>query len=413
FCTSAALASAEDWIGFRGGQHYGASDATNLPVEWNDQENIVWKQDLPGLGTSCPVLIGPRVYLTCYSGYAENAEQPGEQKNLVRHVVCLDRQTGSPIWQKEFPAKLPESDYRPGLDSMHGYASSTVASDGERLYLFFGVSGAYCLDLNGEVVWHKDLGDGKHGWGSAASPVVYGDVAVFNASIESRSLVGLDKLTGEELWRVPDIRDCWSTPTLVEAAGRTEVVLNVPNRLTAYNPETGEELWHCDGCPDGYLCPSVIADNGTVFVTGARKNTTIAVKAGGSGDVTESHVLWRADKGSNVCSLAKAGDYLYFLHDKNGVAACLNAETGDVMFEKRLRPRPGIIYASLTSADGKLYATSQEGATYVLEATPDELKQLAVNTFENDQTRTNASISVGDNRLFLRTDKAIYCIGKQ
>ncbi|TWT31006.1 outer membrane biogenesis protein BamB [Posidoniimonas corsicana] len=403
---------AEDWIGFRGGDHFGAAKTTELPTEWGDQQNIVWKRELPGPGSSCPVLIGQRVYLTCYSGYGENAEDPGEQSSLVRHVVCLDRDSGAPLWKKDFPAKLPESKYQPGFDSMHGYATSTLTSDGERLYAFFGVSGVYCLDMEGNQIWQADVGDKTHGWGSGASPVVHGDIVIVNASIESNSLVGLDKHTGEEKWRVEGIDSCWATPLLVEANGRTEAVLNVPRRLTSYDPATGEELWHCNGVDDGYLCPSIIAVDGVVYATGARRNQSLAVPAGGSGDMSEK-VLWRIDKGSNVNSLVYHDGYLYLLHDKNGVAYCVDAKSGELMYEERLRPRPDIMYASATAADGKIYASSRFDGTFVLKATPDELEQLVVNTFESDDSRVNAAMAVGEGRLFLRTDKAIYCIGAE
>ncbi len=404
---------AKDWVGFRGGEQYGASDsATDLPTEWDDQKNILWKTDLPGLGTSSPTLLGPNLYLTCYSGYAESEEKPGDPKDLVRHVVCLDRESGQVQWKKDFPAKMPESEYRAGLDAMHGYASSTVTTDGERLYVFMGVSGMVCLDMQGNELWRTDVGSGKHGWGSATSPVVVDDLLIVNASIESKSLIGLDKLTGKEVWRVEGIGDCWASPVLVEANGRTEVVLNVPRRLTSYDPETGQELWHCDGSPDGYICPSVIAEDGIVYVTGARSNTLFAVPAGGAGDVTDQE-LWRISKGSNVCSPVLVDGYLYWIHEKNGVAYCVDAKTGEVQYEKRLSPRPGITYASPTYADGKLYTPSREDGTFVIEATPDEMNLLSVNKFEGDDSRTNASVAVGDDRLYMRTDKAVYCIGKE
>lgn len=402
----------EDWVGFRGGQHFGVSSAKNLPTEWDDQQNIVWRQELLGPGTSSPILLAGRIYLTCYSGYAEEIENPGDQANLMRHVVCLDQRTGSPLWKKDFPSRAKESNYQGSLNTQHGYASSTIASDGERLYVFFGASGLYCLDLEGNPLWDAKLGSGTHGWGSATTPAVYQDLVIVNASIESESLIALNKLTGREVWRVSGVKSCWASPILVEAGGRTEVVLNVPNRLTSYDPASGDVLWHCDGCPDGYLCPSVIAHDGVVYVTGARKNTTLAVPAGGSGDVTEQ-VLWRKSKGSNVSSLVYQDGYLYWFHEKNGVVYCLDAKTGDLQYEKRLQPRPGIIYSSATLADGKIYATSQHEGTYVIEATPTDLNLLAVNQFASDETRTNASFAVADNRLFLRTDKAIYCIGKQ
>lgn len=404
---------ANDWTGFRGRAHQGVADAQNLPTEWDGQQNILWRTDLPGPGTSSPILLGDRIYLTCYTGYGLDAENPGNQDDLVRHVVCLDRASGQHFWTRDFPAKMPESRYQPGLDSMHGYASSTLATDGERLYAFFGASGLYCLDLEGAEQWRKDLGSGTHGWGSATTPLVYDDLVIVNASIESGSLVALDKQSGGERWRVEGIDRCWASPVLVQAPNRAEVVLNVPGRITAYEPQSGDELWRCDGCPDGYLCPSTISHEGVVYAIGARRNTAIAVRAGGSGDVTESHVLWRKEFGSNVCSPVYADGYLYWLHEKDGVFYCLDAQSGELQYRERVRPRPGIVYASPTLADGKIYQTSRENATYVFAPNPEEMEQIAVNTMPGDDSRTNASLAVGQDRLFLRTDEAIYCIGKE
>ena len=404
-------AAAEDWTRFRGPQGAGKAVASNLPVTWDSRENVVWKQDLPGLGSSSPIVLNSRIYLTCYSGYAESIDEPGEMTELVRHVVCLDRKTGEIVWTKRFQPKMPESQYRSGNDSRHGYASSTPTTDGEHLYVFFGISGVFCLDLDGNVIWNRDVGSKTHGWGSGTSPLLYENLVIVNASVESQSLVALDKATGREVWRAPGISSCWSSPMLVDAGSRQEVVLNVPKRLTAFDPATGEELWHCDGIPDGYLCPTVIAHDGVVYAIGGRKNTAMAVRAGGSGDVTESHVLWTTGKGSNVSSPVYLDGHLYWFHESRGMAYCLDAETGDVVYEERVDPRPGIIYSSVTAADGKLYGVSQHKGTYVLAAKP-EFEQLAVNVFEDDDTRTNASIIVTDNQLIMRSDKAIYCIGR-
>lgn len=403
-------ARSSDWLRFRGPGGQGNAEAENLPVAWDDQTNIIWKQALPGPGTSSPIVAGSRVFVTCYSGYGLSVDDPGEMSDLVRHVVCLDRKTGQIEWSKPFPAKQPESAYRSGNDSRHGYASSTPASDGQRLYVFFGASGVVCLDLEGEVIWHRDVGSGTHGWGSATSPLLHENLVIVNASIESQSLVALDKTTGHEVWRVEGIGRCWASPILVDAGGTPEVVLNVPRRLTAYDPKSGEELWHCQGIPDGYVCPSVISHDGIVYATGGRKNTTIAVRAGGRGDVSNSHVLWTADKGSNVSSLVYVDGRLYGYHESRGTAYCLDARTGELVFEERLDPRPGLIYSSALAADGKLYGVSQNNGTFVLAASP-KFAQLAVNVFNNDSTRANASIAVSENQLLLRTDKAIYCIG--
>lgn len=411
-CTIAsAPLTAADWIGFRGPDGSGVADAKNLPVTWDSTKNIVWKKAVPGLGTSMPVVIGSRIYLTSYSGYAESIDEPGTIEDLERQVICLDRKTGEIQWEKSFKAVMPESKYRPGNDSKHGYASSTPTADDKHLYVFFGISGVYCLNLeDGSTVWNTPVGDGTHGWGSATSPILYKDLVIVNASIESQSLIALNKESGKEVWRAEGIRRCWSSPLLVDVNGKQEIVLNIPGKVAGFDPQTGEELWHCDGIDD-YICPTVIAYEGVVYALGGRRNTTIAVRAGGEGDVTESHVIWKTNKGANVTSPVYQDGHLYWVHDTRGIAYCLNAETGDVVCDDRLSERPGVVYASFTAADGKLYVPSRENGTYVFEAKP-EPKVLAINKFNDDDSRTNASIVVHDNQLLLRTDKALYCIGQ-
>jgi outer membrane protein assembly factor BamB len=386
--------------------------AKNLPTEWDSTKNIVWKTELPGLGTSSPIVLGSKIFLTCYSGYGKSVESPGLKENLVRHVVCLDRETGRVAWEQGVKAKMPESSYGPrGNDCRHGYASSTLATDGEHLFAFFGVSGVYCLDLKGNIVWNVDVGSGTHGWGSATSPVLYRNLVIVNASVESASLIALDKRSGKEVWRVEGISKCWSSPALADAGGKQELVLNVPFKLTGFDPDTGKELWFCEGIPDSYVCPTVISHDGVVYAIGGRKNTAIAVRTGGRGDVNDTHVLWRTGKGSNVSSPVYVDGYLYWFHESRGMAYCLDAKTGDVVYEERLFPRPDLIYSSVTFADGRLYAVSQHQGAYVLAAKP-EFELLAVNKLADDTTRTNASIVISNNQLLLRTDKAIYCIGQ-
>jgi outer membrane protein assembly factor BamB len=411
----AALAmpsSAADWMQFRGPGGSASSEETGLPVTWSDDENLVWKTKLPGLGSSCPVTVGERIFLTCYSGYGESQEDPGEQKDLMRHVVCLDRKTGKIAWQKDLEPQLPESQYGTGNNGWHGYATSTPASDGQRVYVFFGRSGVYCFDLAGKELWHADVGSRTNGWGSGTSPVLYENLVIVNASVESGSLVALNKMTGKQVWQAAGVRGAWNSPVLVESpGGKTEVVLSLPGnplgKLVGYDADDGKELWRCDGIQDGgYVCPTVIAHKGVVYAIGGRRNTAVAVKAGGRGEVEE---LWRANKGSNVCSPVYHDGHLYWLHDRQGTAYCLNAETGKVVYEERLRVRPGVVYASGIVADGKLYYVSQHSGTLVLAAKP-KLELLATNKFEDD-ARTNASPVVDNGRLLIRSDKYLYCVG--
>ncbi len=403
-------APAEDWTGFRGPRGLGTSDDTRLPVRWSKTENVRWKTELPGLGSSTPITLDGRIYLTCYSGYGVQPNE-GSQQNLLRHVVCLDRKGGEILWSRDFEPKLPESEYSGRNNSKHGYSSSTPTTDGERLYVFFGKSGVYGLDLSGNEIWRADVGERTRGWGSSNSPVLYRDLLIINASIESESLVALNKKTGKEVWRAEGIRGSWNTPLLVDLpGGGAELVVCIPEKILAFDPADGRELWSCKGIPDrGYVCPSVISNSGVVYAIGGRKNTASAVRAGGRGDVTETHRLWETGKGSNVSSPVYREGHIYWVHESRGIAYCLNAATGETVYEKRLTPRPRLIYSSVTFGDGKLYCLSQDLGTYVI-AAQTEFKLLAHNVLDDD-IRANASIVVSDNQLLLRNDRHLYCIG--
>jgi outer membrane protein assembly factor BamB len=319
--------------------------------------------------------------------------------------------TGKVLWSKEFEPVLPEHKYE-GEGSYHGYASSTPTTDGERLYVFFGKSGVYCFDLDGRQVWHTGVGERTDRWGSATSPLLYKELLIVNASVESGALVALDKLTGKEVWRAKGINRAWNTPVLVTAPnGGKELVVSVQNRLRAYDPDTGKDLWNADGV-HRYVCPSVVAHDGVVYAIGGG-SWSLAVRAGGRGDVTKTHTLWRDTKrGSNVSSPVYYQGHLYWANDNGGVVFCQEAATGKVVYQKRLSPDSGLIYASALLADGKIYYVSQKRGTYVVAAEP-EFKLLAHNVFADDDSRTNASLAVSDGQLLLRSDRFLYCIGRR
>ena len=386
----------------------GISDEKAVPVHWSATENLVWKAPLPGPGASSPIVVGDRVYLTCYSGYAVNADV-GDQKDLRRHVLCFDRATGNPRWKKTFEPKLPEHRYQ-GEGAYHGYAASTPVCDGQRLYIFFGKSGVYCFDLDGNQQWHAGVGEGINGWGSGCSPILYERFLIVNASVESGSLVALDKLTGSEVWRTPGIRSAWNTPLVVFGKERNELVVSTESRVMSFNPNDGKPLWDADGV-HRYVCPSVVAHDGVVYAIGGG-HTSLAVRTGGAGDVTASHTLWRQNKGSNVGSPIYFEGHLYWASDNGGTVCCQNAATGETVFQQRLEPNPDRIWSSPVLADGKLYIVSQQSGTYVVAARP-TFEQMANNRFEDDDSRTNASPAVSNGQIFLRTDRNLYCIGKK
>lgn len=397
----ASHAPAKDWTQFRGPGGLGISDETNLPVTWSDTENLAWRAELPGYGASSPITLGKRIYVTCYSGYGTSGRSQ-RMEDLRLHVVCLDRATGEIIWDKKLEPKLPESE----RVRDHGYAGPTPATDGESLYVFFGKSGVFKFDLDGNQIWQADVGSETHGWGCGTSPVLFENLVIVNASVESGSLVAIDKSTGSEVWRSGGMNRSWNTPHLVELGnGQHELVVSVKNFILGFDPRSGEELWRCDGVPD-YVCPSVISQAGVVYVIGGRKSMAIAVRAGGRGDVTETHRIWEAKAGANVSSPVIHDGHMYWVSDRNTIAYCLRLEDGEVLYAKRFPDQP---YASAAAGDGKIYIVTRRGGTYVLAAEP-QFKQLAHNEFDDDST-FNASPVISAGQLLLRSDRHLYCVG--
>ena len=249
---------AADWSQFRGPLGDGSVTSGPVLTEWNDSQGVRWKAPLPGPGASSPIVLGQRVYLTCYSGYGQSEEDPGELADLQRHVLCFDLSSGELLWDTPCSSLGEEKPYE-GFQALHGFASSTPVTDGESLYVFFGRSGVAALTLDGQQRWVTNVGDETHGWGTGTSPILHKNLVIVNASVESGSLVALDKSTGEVVWTAPDIERAWNTPALVVApSGSTELVINNKTGLVAFQPETGKRLWWCDGFDD-YICPSVIS----------------------------------------------------------------------------------------------------------------------------------------------------------
>ncbi len=406
----ALAACGADWTQFRGPGGSGTSSDTGLPTTWSDKENLLWRTALPGPGSSSPIVVGKRVYLTCYTGYGLEKGK-GDMQKLMRHLVCVSRDRGDILWVRDFKALLPESDYVDANETEHGYSSSTLASDGKRLYAFFGKSGVHCLDLDGKEIWHSSVGSTVHGWGSANSPVLYQDLVIVNASIESRTLVALDRNTGKEVWSVQEVFSSRDTPVLVDLPdGRTELVVNDNKSLRGFDPKSGQPLWRVSGF-GGNMSPSVVTHKGVVYLlrSGSEGGGLLAIKAGGRGDVTKTHVLWRAKGSSQVSSPVWYEGRLYWV--AGGIVTCLDATSGNEVYRGRLPGNPRF-YASALAADGKIYCVSRFTGTCVLSSEP-PFKVLAHNRFADDNSRTNASPIVHAGCLLLRNDRYLYCLGKK
>lgn len=402
-----APAKNTDWPRFRGPTGMGTSEVKGLPLTWSGTENVAWKTPLPGPGASSPIVFGDRIYITCYSGFFVPGESDGSPEDLKRHLIAIRRTDGGIIWDKPLPAKLPEEE----RIRDHGFAASTAAADKDRVYVFYGKTGVLAYSHEGKQLWQTDVGSKTHGWGSSASPVLHKNLVLINASVESQSLVALDRVTGKEKWRAKGINEAWNTPVVVTAkSGRQEVIVPTQGKVLAFDPDTGKSLWSCNTDIGWYMVPSVVAADGIVYCLGGRSGiAALAIRAGGTGDVTEKNRLWTSLKGSNVSSPIYLAGHLYWVNDSSGIAYCAEAESGKVVYEKRLE-RAGQVYSSPLLADGKLYYLTRDGRTFVIAAKP-EFEQLALNQLEQ-RGMFNGSPAVDGSRLLIRSDKFLYCIGK-
>lgn len=404
------FAVAVDWPQFRGNGAMGRSDARNLPISWSDDRNIAWKTTLPGPGASSPITFGDRIFITCFTGFATSSPEPGDMANLKRHLLCLRLGDGKILWDTATLAELPE---QARIREEHGYASSTPVADSERVYVFYGKSGVFAFDHGGKQLWNAKVGDKLNGWGSATSPVLYKDLLIVNASIESDSLIAPDKKTGKEVWRAAGATESWHVPALVTAPdGKTEIVIATNGRVFGFDAETGGSLWTVKTGIPWYMCPTPVSENGVVYVIGGRQpNGAQAIRVGGRGDVTASHVIWKLGKGSNVPSPILHDGHLYFAHENLGIVYCVNAKTGELVYEERLEPSPGQVYASPVVGDGKIYFTARGGGTAVIAAAP-KFERLADNALEGNRGVFNSTPAITQNRLLLRSNRALYCIGQ-
>lgn len=405
---------AAEWPRFRGPNADGTTAETGLPLNWS-RNDIAWRTELPGPGSSSPIVVAGVVYLTCYSGYGSDAKDPGDLNKLVRHAICLNRADGKILWRKDIKHDAPDKAYTGTYITQHGYASSTPVSDGTHVYFFFGPAGMFAYTLRGQELWHVSVGDRAHDWGNGASPILHGDLLIVNAAIEGDALVALDKKTGKEVWSVRGgFPASWNTPVVARVGNREELIVNASGKLRAFDPATGRELWSCRGIRGAELCPSVVVRDGIVYLIGIPgTGAAMAVRAGGSGDVSGTNILWELKSGSNVSSPIFHEGHVYWANDARGVLHCVKADSGAVVFEQPLsRERGNRVYASPILSEGRLYFVSRNQGTFVVAAKP-QFELLAHNQIAGDDSVFNASPAVADGQIFLRSDRFAYCIGRR
>jgi len=268
--TLSFMAHAADWPRFLGPTGTAVVKKAAVPLTWSDSENMTWKADMPGPGSSSPIVVGDKVFLTCWSGYGDK-DGAKDMSKLQRHLVCLSLKDGSKLWESTVKPTAEEDPYE-GFITEHGYATSTPVSDGEHVYVFFGKTGALAFDMTGKQIWHTPLGTGSSGrrWGSGGSPILNGDTLIVNATDESKALVALDKKTGNQLWKATGdkIELAYSIPSVIETNGRTDIVFPIADELWGLSPETGKLRWYATHGLPGNISPALIQDGDIVYLFG-------------------------------------------------------------------------------------------------------------------------------------------------
>lgn len=396
------FSAADNWPAWRGPTMNGHCRDKNVPTQWSPTENIRWKTPLPGPGNSTPIIWGQRILIT-------QALDKGKQ----RAVMCFDRKTGSKLWEQTIAYAEKETTH-----DTNPYCSASPVTDGERIFVSHGSAGVVCYDFEGKLLWRRDLGKFEHVWGNAASPILYGDLVILNCGPGERTfLLAMDKQTGLDVWKVDEPGGnfgeknsewigSWSTPAILKVNDRDELIMTWPEEVKAYNPRTGALLWTCQGLGK-LVYTSPLATPEVVVAMSGFHGPFLAVRPGGSGDVTESRRLWReADKiPQRIGTGVIIGDHV-FIANENGTLQCLEWKTGKTAWTERL---DGNSWGSLVYAEDKLFVTNLEGETFVMAARPD----FAVLSRNRLGERTLASIAVADGDIFIRTYRHLWCIGNR
>lgn len=426
-----AAVSAENWPAWRGPRATGVSAESNLPVRWSSTENVAWEAPLRGVGVSSPIVWGDRVFVTSQEG--AGIRQGGRHPSLVQEgnpaeageatlatgskqepgaarfiVTALDRVSGRKLWERviDSQGELPE------VHDKHNLASPSPVTDGERVYAWFGTGQVVALDMKGEIVWQRHLGREfgpfEINWGHASSPTVFKD-SLFLLCYHSPSsyLLSVDARTGKTRWKIDRGKDVisYSTPTVVDGPRGPELIVNTSEGVEAHDPATGERLWQVLE-PNRFPIPVPSPHNGVLYLTrGYRSGPYMAIKTGGRGNVSETHVSWKVPTGAPYIPSLVHYDGLIYMAGENGIVNVVDAETGERLAQERLN---GVFTASPVAGDGKLYLVSEDGETVVLQAgrTP---KVLARNRLEGHFV---ASPAIAHGQIFLRADDKVVAIGR-
>lgn len=412
-----AAAAAENWPQWRGPHGQGISSETQLPAEWAPNRNIAWKTPLPH-GYSSPIVWEDRIFLTTalegdvVPGVVPESvriEQPhpdsvsGDRKHTLK-VLALDTKSGKVVWE--------QTAYEgPVFDARHRrstFAGPTAITDGKMVYAYFGPEGLYAYDFNGKLVWKIVEKFHTLGLGTGTSPILFENAVIIQRDQDDKTsvVVAYDKMTGKELWKTPrPVQISWSTPVLVEAGGRTELVTNGSENVIAYDPKTGKELWRTRGVRSNAIHTPLVGKGLVIVTAGFPAKRIIAIRPGEQPD--DKRVAWEYTKGTGyVLSNILYGDHVYLSTD-NGILTALNAETGEVVYEGGRPPKPTHFMGSAVAYNGMIAMTSQDGDTFLVRAGP-KYEIVRVNSVDEP---VYSSLAIANGRIYIRGDKHLFAVG--
>jgi len=406
----AAQAPAERfWPQWRGPQNNGVSRTANPPVEWSETKNVRWKAELPGRGASTPVIWGDRVYVS-------TAVPVGGTGSRAQHrflVMALNRQDGKVVWQYTAREEAPHEGTHQEFGTM---ASSSAVTDGQHVITSFESRGIYALDMNGKLVWEKDLGDKtmRNEFGEGSSPALYKDKLFIVWDHQGESfIVALNKATGAELWRVKRNEiDSWATPLVVENGGKAQVVTGAMRKVIAYDADTGAVVWETGGLTMNPIPSPVSGDGLVILMSGFRGNSLKAIRyADAKGDITGTpNIAWSLDRDTPyVPSPLLYDGILYFLKSNNGLLSALDAKTGKPHYQAQRVDAVPSVFASPVGAAGRIYLLGQQGTGVVLKQGP-AMEVLATNTLDD---KFDASPALVEREMYLRGYKRLYCVAEK
>lgn len=385
-----ARGAKKQWPGYRGPTGQGIAQKKKIPLIWNDTENIHWKAELSGKGNSSPIVWDKKVFIT-------SASEDGK----VRELFCFNRSDGELLWKKA----APEPKNIEKLYWKNTYASTTPITDGERVIAFFGNSGFVCYNMDGDLQWTQSVGEFITTHGPGTNMAMYKNKIIFiQDQINDESVfVALNKNTGEILWSQQREKNyCWASPVIVRINGKDEMIYNGSYKVAGYDPDTGEEIWSLDG-PSKEAIPMIITGGGLIYSQSGRNGPILAIRPGGKGDVTATHLFWKnINGGPHVPSAVYYKKRLYIIND-TGTLSCINALTGQVIWKERLKGRFSM---SPVLSGNKIIITNEKGLTSIFKA-GNSFELLAENDLKEETLATPAVLG---GQIFIRTAKNLYCI---